>query len=188
MEGVRETNVNASSEGTTLEQLFLMLRRRWFLVVACVVLVAGAAIAFSLVQRTEYTASASLLFSNTQFDQELFCSNFTSGAVDPTREAATNLDLVSLPTLASRTASSLHLPGDLVGNEVSVSGSGQADVARVSATDPSPARAAEIANAVADTFIHDQMEARYRTIGRATAWLQDRLNELLLAHVARHPA
>ncbi len=66
-----------SREGTTLEQLLLMLRRRWHLIVACVVLVAGAAIAFSLLQRDEYTASASLLFSNTQFDQELFGSNFT---------------------------------------------------------------------------------------------------------------
>ena len=41
-----------------------------------------------------------------------------------------------------------------------------------------PDRAAEIANAVADTFIRDQMDAKYQTIGKATAWLQDRLNEL----------
>ena len=36
----------------------------------------------------------------------------------------------------------------------------------------------KIANAVADAFIVDQMEAKYQTIGKATAWLQDRLNEL----------
>jgi succinoglycan biosynthesis transport protein ExoP len=41
-----------------------------------------------------------------------------------------------------------------------------------------PDRAAEIANAVAETFIRDQMDAKYQTIGKATAWLQDRLNEL----------
>ena len=41
-----------------------------------------------------------------------------------------------------------------------------------------PDRAAQIANAVADAFIVDQLEARYQTIRRATAWLQDRLNEL----------
>ena len=41
-----------------------------------------------------------------------------------------------------------------------------------------PDRAAEIANTVADTFIRDQMDAKYQTIGKATAWLQDRLNEL----------
>jgi polysaccharide biosynthesis transport protein len=41
-----------------------------------------------------------------------------------------------------------------------------------------PARAAEIANAVADGFITDQLEAKFQTIGKATSWLQDRLNEL----------
>ena len=41
-----------------------------------------------------------------------------------------------------------------------------------------PDLAAQIANAVADGFIVDQMEARYQTIRAATAWLQDRLNEL----------
>ena len=41
-----------------------------------------------------------------------------------------------------------------------------------------PDRAAQIANAVADTFIHDQIDAKYQTIGKATAWLQDRVNEL----------
>jgi succinoglycan biosynthesis transport protein ExoP len=41
-----------------------------------------------------------------------------------------------------------------------------------------PDRAAEIANAVADGFIVDQLDARYQTIRTATAWMQDRLNEL----------
>ena len=41
-----------------------------------------------------------------------------------------------------------------------------------------PDRAAQIANAVADTFIVDQREAKYQTIRSTAAWLQDRLNEL----------
>jgi succinoglycan biosynthesis transport protein ExoP len=41
-----------------------------------------------------------------------------------------------------------------------------------------PDRAPQIANAVADGFIVDQFEAKYQTIRGATAWLQDRLNEL----------
>ena len=43
-------------------------------------------------------------------------------------------------------------------------------------TDPS--RAAQIANAVADTFIVDQLDAKYQAIAKATSWLQERLNEL----------
>ena len=41
-----------------------------------------------------------------------------------------------------------------------------------------PSRAARIANAVINVFIEDQVEAKYQTIGTATAWLQERLNEL----------
>jgi polysaccharide biosynthesis transport protein len=43
-------------------------------------------------------------------------------------------------------------------------------------TDPN--RAAQVANAVVNTFILDQLEAKYQTIQKATGWLQDRLNEL----------
>ncbi len=43
-------------------------------------------------------------------------------------------------------------------------------------TDPN--RAAEIANAVADGFIFDELDARYQAIRTATSWMQDRLNEL----------
>ena len=38
--------------------------------------------------------------------------------------------------------------------------------------------AAEIANAVADAYIVDQLEAKYQATRRASAWLQDRIKEL----------
>ena len=41
-----------------------------------------------------------------------------------------------------------------------------------------PARAAEIANAVADAYIDDQLEAKYESARRAGTWLQTRLREL----------
>ena len=40
------------------------------------------------------------------------------------------------------------------------------------------ARSAEIANAVADAYIVDQLEAKYQTTRRASSWLQDRIKEL----------
>ncbi len=42
----------------------------------------------------------------------------------------------------------------------------------------SPKRAAEIANAVADAYIVDQLDAKYRATQRASTWLQDRLRDL----------
>jgi succinoglycan biosynthesis transport protein ExoP len=41
-----------------------------------------------------------------------------------------------------------------------------------------PERAAQIANAVADAYIVDQLEAKYHATRRAGAWLQDRIKEL----------
>jgi polysaccharide biosynthesis transport protein len=41
-----------------------------------------------------------------------------------------------------------------------------------------PDRAAQIANAVADAFIVDQLDARYQAIREATTWLQERLDEM----------
>ena len=41
-----------------------------------------------------------------------------------------------------------------------------------------PDRAAQIANAVADAYITDQLNAKYEAARRAAVWLQDRINEL----------
>jgi polysaccharide biosynthesis transport protein len=41
-----------------------------------------------------------------------------------------------------------------------------------------PGRAAQIANAVADAYVVDVLEAKYQTTRRAAVWLQDRLKEL----------
>jgi len=109
--------------------------------------VGACAVALSELQQKQYTASSSLLFSNDQFDQELFGANFTTSVVDPTQEQATNIDLVDLPTVAARTAKALHVPSALVQAEVSIAGAGQATIMRVGVTDPDPARAAQIANA-----------------------------------------
>lgn len=42
----------------------------------------------------------------------------------------------------------------------------------------SPDRAAQIANAVADAYVTDQLEAKYQATRRASAWLQDRIRDL----------
>jgi succinoglycan biosynthesis transport protein ExoP len=42
----------------------------------------------------------------------------------------------------------------------------------------SPDRAAQIANATADAYINDQLEAKYQVARRASTWLQERIQEL----------
>lgn len=45
-------------------------------------------------------------------------------------------------------------------------------------TSVSPEKAARIANAIADSYIVDQLEAKYQSTKRASVWLQDRIKEL----------
>ncbi|OSI68950.1 polysaccharide biosynthesis tyrosine autokinase [Bradyrhizobium canariense] len=51
-------------------------------------------------------------------------------------------------------------------------------VMEISFTSRDPEKAARIANAIADAYIVDQLEAKYQATRRASVWLQDRIKEL----------
>jgi polysaccharide biosynthesis transport protein len=55
---------------------------------------------------------------------------------------------------------------------------GRTYVLDIGFTSLSAGNAASIANAIADAYIVDQLESKYQTTRRASAWLQDRLTEL----------
>ncbi|HEY1796201.1 MAG TPA: polysaccharide biosynthesis tyrosine autokinase [Stellaceae bacterium] len=48
----------------------------------------------------------------------------------------------------------------------------------ISVTDPNPTRAAQLANAVADAYLVDKLDARFEAAKRAEAWLSERLSGL----------
>ncbi|MBW5438822.1 polysaccharide biosynthesis tyrosine autokinase [Bradyrhizobium canariense] len=51
-------------------------------------------------------------------------------------------------------------------------------VMEIGFTSRDPQKAARIANAIADSYIVDQLEAKYQATRRASVWLQDRIKEL----------
>ncbi|MGV7217065.1 polysaccharide biosynthesis tyrosine autokinase [Bradyrhizobium sp. UFLA05-112] len=51
-------------------------------------------------------------------------------------------------------------------------------VMEIGYTSKDPVKAAKIANAIADAYIVDQLEAKYQATRRASVWLQDRIKEL----------
>jgi len=51
-------------------------------------------------------------------------------------------------------------------------------VMEIGFTSRDPQKAARIANAIADAYIVDQLEAKYQATRRASVWLQDRIKEL----------
>src|SRR2546423_9753731 len=111
-------NEDFATGGNTSTGFFQTVRRRKLLIAVCVLLGAAAALGLSLRQQKQYSSSASLLFRDPGFDQELFGTPLISGPVDPTREAATNLKLVSLRIVATRTAKAIGgglTPGAVTG-------------------------------------------------------------------------
>jgi capsular exopolysaccharide synthesis family protein len=167
-----------AKEGTTLSDVAAVVRRRWALIALCFIVVVGASIAFSLVREKEYSASTSLLFRDPEFDTTLFGSTFAP-ALDPARESATNVELVSLDIVAARTASEL---GDLtpaeVEDKIEIEEQGQSDVVEITATDPDPDRAAEIANTLAREYIDFRQAADREKVEQARELVEDELAEV----------
>jgi receptor protein-tyrosine kinase len=163
---------------TSLEQTLRVLLKRWVLILFCGLLAAVAAVGISLTQPKEYTASSQLLFQNTQFDQQLFGSNFISPVADATSQQATNISLVALPTVAARTGASLHIPARVVASEVSISGVGQSNLAKVTVTDREPTRTARIANIYAQQYVLFRQQADRATVAAARRLVQRQLNAL----------
>lgn len=138
-----------------LENAVRFLRRRGIWVVLCAVIAGGAAVAWSKTRTKSYTASAVLLFETSQIPNELFGSTVVDPNDDPTRDAATDLQLVGLGVIAGRTAQALkgNWTAGEVASKVQAQGGGEANTVTVSATDPSPAFAAKLANTFASQFV-----------------------------------
>jgi len=117
------------------------VRRRIWLVGLCFAVATLAAVALTVRAEKQYSSTAALLLR-------------ASPAVDPQRAVDTNLQLLSLPLIAARTAESL--PGtseEEVEAAVESSQKGESDIIEVMATGSSADGAAELANAFAREFL-----------------------------------
>jgi capsular exopolysaccharide synthesis family protein len=157
------------------------IRRRLPLFLVCVLLVPAAALVVSLLQKKEYTATASLYFRNPQFDQMVFGSSLAQPPSDPSVDQATNIGLVSLPRVAALTASKLHLTEQEVQSQVAESNSGQSNLAIVRATAHTPAAAANLANTYAAQFIAFRRNADRTVILSAERPLERQISALPVA-------
>jgi capsular exopolysaccharide synthesis family protein len=93
----------------------------------------------------------------------------TAVAKGSTETDISNQDLISAEAQAKISA----LRGSL-----NVSRNGQASVISIAITSTDPVRSAHVANAVADAYVINQLDARFESARRASAWLSDRLVEL----------
>lgn len=136
-----------------------LLKRRWWVIVLLAVVSAGAAYALAQRKPKQYSATAALLFQNSQLDQALFGTQVIAQNADPTRQAATNQALVELPTVSKLVAKDLGISTGHVERAISFGSDANSDVLSVTATDHSPGLATKIANA----YVHEYITFRART-------------------------
>jgi capsular exopolysaccharide synthesis family protein len=155
--------------------LLRALRRRWWLIALIAAVSAIGAYEFSSRKPKEYRATSSLLFVDSQLDQALFGKQVIAPSSDPSREAATNLALLGLSTVALRVANQLNIPRGRVVTDVAVGSDATSDVVSVTATDVSPGIAAKIANAYVQQYISFRQQTDRNQLTDATALVQSQL-------------
>lgn len=148
------------------EYALRVLRRRWWVILACMIVTPLAAFALARAQTNEYTATASLLFTNTSVAQQASGLQAVS-QTDPQGQRNTNLTLVQLGTSVSPTVAQ-RLGGGLTAKQVhdavTASLTGQSNVVAVAATWTSPKMAALIANGFVKAFIEQQRRSDQATV------------------------
>ncbi|MBV9607204.1 MAG: polysaccharide biosynthesis tyrosine autokinase [Solirubrobacterales bacterium] len=144
----------AAGPSSALMDALQTLKDRWWMVV--VAMIGGAVIAFAvaIASTKEYTGESSLLIRQSNL-QTLIDPNATQGSEDPARLAATNLLLVTSTAVAKNVQTTLgtNESASALLAQISASANPDADIITIQATDPSPSRAARIANAFADQFV-----------------------------------
>jgi polysaccharide biosynthesis transport protein len=164
----------------SLEQVLGILRRRAPWIVACFVLVAAAAYGFSKQQTKKYTATASLVFNNSQANLQAAGLQAVSNGGSQLPLQNTNLKLVQLGDMPAKTATRLgqELTEQKVRQALSVSAQGESNIVNVSATSTSPALAANIANTYAQVFVREQQNANHAYYHSALALVSKQLTAM----------
>lgn len=163
-------------EEGALEQALKILRRRKVIVLQALIGVPLIALALTLTQEKEYTATATLLFR----ESPASIGGETGAITDPTREAATNGELVALPVVAEEASKAVGgaIPAGEILASVEVAPSASADTAEVSATTTEPQRSADIANAYGAAYISFRRKADRAQVQEAIDLAEESLEQM----------
>jgi succinoglycan biosynthesis transport protein ExoP len=157
--------------GGQVRELTRVLREQWWLILLCVVLTTFAAAAYTSAQDKLYETSAKLLLQSDNLSSTI--SGTGIGGIDPTRQSATDAQLVASPTVAARVQKQLRQPLD--GASVHSAANPDSNILTVTVRDKRPKRAARIANAFASQYIVFRRDTTKQRYQRALATVQTRL-------------
>lgn len=162
----------------TLVGALRVLRRRWFVVVASVILCLLVAVLIHQRQTKSYESTASVAFGiSTLSDTALQVANTSA---NPERDAATNVLIAKSPAVAQAVKSQLKLsdPVSSLVSDVSVEAAANADVLDITAKSSDPVRARQLADAFARQYITFQARSQIESIDSAEKTLRAQLETL----------
>ncbi|HME03861.1 MAG TPA: polysaccharide biosynthesis tyrosine autokinase [Solirubrobacteraceae bacterium] len=171
--------MDSEQRSGSIERLLRTIRNRVKLIVLCVLVTTLVVYAASKHETRMYTATTSLVFNNSQVDQQAAGLQPVSGN-SATAQQDTNVKLVELGDMAAGTATELGhgLTQQYVHKHLSVSAQGESNIVNVSATAASPRLAAAIANTYAKLFVTEQQESNHAYYAAALSLVDKQLSEL----------
>ncbi|MBN1238362.1 MAG: hypothetical protein JXB36_07660 [Gammaproteobacteria bacterium] len=180
-----------------LYQLLGALKSRYAVVLASAAIAVTAALALTLLQPAQYTATASLVVDVTETirDEDRMMRAEPSQAY-----IATQLDIIRSPALAARVVERLDLVGDphfaaqdaadesgipagrrireIVARNLSVTSSRDSQVVTIGFTSTSPELAARIANGYADAYLDLVLEMSVEPARRGAEWFGEQRRDI----------
>jgi polysaccharide biosynthesis transport protein len=150
---------NEPASTINFDRTLRVLRRRSPVVVICLLIAAASAYVFAKTEQPQYTATASLLFSNNQLGAVATGLSPTSSPLTQAQQD-TNLQLVLLGDIAAKTAAQLgrHWSAAQVKGAVSAAADSDTSIVAVSATAGTAKLAQAVANTYSTVFVNEQSQ------------------------------
>ena len=199
---------HSQPEGMSFDVILDIVRRRFWIILFCSLFATVGAIGYLVLVPAPYTAVATLAIDTSRFQLFGQGAGLGERAIDSGPAVESQLEIIRSENIALSVIASLRLADDpefghrftigrLFGrttnysedartanalrafeNSLAVKRLGGAFIIEISFGTNNPQRSAEVANAIAEAYIQDQLEARYGATRQGSKWLEGRLEEL----------
>ena len=154
---------------TNIGDYLAILRRRWFVILATVVVAVGLVAVLDITTTPTYEASAQLLLQPKQ-SESIFQPSAQSA--DPTRAVQNELKIINSLPVKNAVAKAYGEPID-----ISAASGGEDDIIILSATDTDPKQAARKVNVYAETYQKERLDAIVADLSQSKTVLQQQIND-----------
>ncbi len=156
-----------------------VIRARKWLIVEAVLTVTLVALVLSIVQSPVYLGEAKVLIAEKDTGAALLGTVLSDYSSQPERGLQTQVQLMRIRPLAEQVIRQLDLqmsPAELLEN-VEITAAGQTNVVSITVSDGDAQRAADIANAIANSYVEWSRDTRRESIKAAADEVEQRLGE-----------